>query len=68
MDRSFRTRGLITLLVFLFSIVAAIYVASRPRLASGQDPLVDIQNIETLRSRFNQDAGKARLILLLSPT
>ena len=68
MERSFRRRGLITLLVLLFSTLLAIYVASRPRLAPGQEPLMDIQSIETLRSQFNQDAGQTRLIILVSPT
>jgi hypothetical protein len=68
MDRSFRKRGLITLLVFLFSILLALFVASRPRLAPGQEPLMDIQSIDTLRSQFNQDVGQTRLIILVSPT
>ena len=68
MDRSFRRRGLITLSVLLFGAVLAVYVASRPRIALGQAPLVDIQSIETLHTQFNQDIGKTRLILLLSPT
>ena len=68
MDRSFRKRGWIILLVFLFSILLATYVATRPRLAPGQAPLIDVQGTVTLRSQFNQDVGKTRLILLVSPT
>ena len=68
MDRSFRKRSLITLLVFLLSILLALYVASRPRLAPGQEPLMDIHSIDTLRSQFNQDVGQTRLIILVSPT
>jgi len=68
MDRSFRKRGLITFLVILFSILLAVYVASRPRLAPGQKPIMDIPSIETLRSQFNHDVGQTRLIILVSPT
>jgi hypothetical protein len=68
MDRSFRTGGLIVLLVLLLSTILALYVASRPRLAPGQQPLVEIDSIETLRSQFNRDVGQARLIILVSPT
>ena len=45
-----------------------IYLETRPRIAPGQEPLTDIQNIETLRTQFNQDAGQTRLILLVAPT
>jgi len=38
------------------------------QLAPARDPLSEIQTIETLRAQFNRDAGKTRLILLLSPT
>ena len=31
-------------------------------------PLVDITSIEDLRVRFNEDRGRARIVLLVSPT
>jgi ferric-dicitrate binding protein FerR (iron transport regulator) len=31
-------------------------------------PLVDITSIEDLRTRFNEDRGRARIVLLVSPT
>ena len=37
-------------------------------LGHGREVLTDVQGIQTLRAQFNRDAGKARLILLLSPT
>ena len=56
------------LIVLLVTVLLGIYLETRPRLASGQKPLTDIQNIETLRAQFNQDVGKTRLIILVSPT
>jgi hypothetical protein len=56
------------LILLLLAILLGIYLETRPRLAPGQAPLTDIQNIGTLRTQFNQDIGKTRLILLVSPT
>ena len=64
----FLSKRTIVLLVVLFAIGLATYRAAQPRMAPGQAPLADISNIETLRAQFNQDAGKTRLILLVSPT
>ena len=61
-------RSIIVILVLLATVVLGVYIQTRPRLAPGQEPLTDIQNIETLRAQFNKDAGKTRLILLVSPT
>jgi hypothetical protein len=35
---------------------------------TGEESLVDIKNIDTLRTQFNRDVGKIRLIILGSPT
>ena len=64
----FLSKRTIVLLIVLFAIGFATYLATRPRLAPGQAPLADIENIETLRTQFNQDVGKTRLIILVSPT
>ena len=56
------------LTIFLAAVLLSIYLESRPRLAPGQVPLVNIQSIETLRAQFNRDAGQTRLIILVSPT
>ena len=61
-------RSIIALIILVIALSLAVYVETRPRLAPGQEPLTDIQNIETLRSAFNRDAGKTRLIILGSPT
>jgi len=41
-------------------------------LAGGCGPgvptLTDISSVDTLKARFNEDAGKTRVVLLLSPT
>jgi len=68
MKRILSKRGVLVSAILLASLFAAIYFQTRPRLAPGQTPLVDIQNIETLRTQFNRDAGKSRLIILVSPT
>jgi hypothetical protein len=68
MSRFLSKRSILALAFILASIFLVVYVEIRPRLAPGQAPLADISNIETLRTQFNQDAGKTRLILLVSPT
>ena len=68
MNRFLSKRNILIFAVLFASIFLAIYVEMRPRQAPGQAPLTDISNIETLRAQFNQDAGKTRLIILVSPT
>jgi len=36
--------------------------------AAGTPPLQDIQSVADLQKRFQADAGKPRLVLLVSPT
>ena len=61
-------RSIFVVIILLVTVLIGIYIETRPRIAPGQEPLTDIQHIETLRMQFNQDAGKTRLILLASPT
>ena len=61
-------RSSLAIIILIMSILVGIYLETRPRIAAGQEPLTDIQNIETLRNQFNQDAGHTRLILLVAPT
>jgi hypothetical protein len=68
MNKFLSKRNIFVIVILLATIVLGIYLETRPRLAPGQAPLTDIQNIETLRAQFNQDVGKIRLIILVSPT
>jgi len=56
------------IIILLIIVVFGVYMETRPRIAPGQKPLTDIHNIETLQTQFNQELGKTRLILLVSPT
>ena len=68
MNKLLSKRRIFVLAVLLAGLLLAIYFETRPRLAPGQEPLSDIRDIETLRTQFNQDIGKTRLIILVSPT
>ena len=68
MGKFLSKRSIVMLFVFLGTLLLGVYIQTRPRLVPGQKPLTDIQNIETLRAQFNKDAGKTRLIILVSPT
>ena len=57
------------------ALAAAVMLAASPlqRAAAPAEPpaeptLDDLHSVDDLRSAFNRDAGKVRLILLLSPT
>ena len=68
MNQLLSKRNLLAVAVLLVGILLVLYFEPQSQLAPGTDPLTDIQSIETLRTQFNQDAGKTRLIMLLSPT
>ena len=68
MSKFLSKRSTVVFLVLLGTVLLGVYFQTRPHLAPGQKPLTDIQRIETLRAQFNQDAGKTRLIILVSPT
>jgi hypothetical protein len=61
-------RNLLVLAALSISVLLVLQVKPQDQLAAARKPLTEIQSIETLRSQFNRDAGKTRLILLLSPT
>ena len=67
-NRSLSKGGMLALIGLLIGALLFVYFLFQPQRVPGQAPLVDIQNIETLRTQFNLDAGKPRLIILVSPT
>jgi len=68
MNRYLSKRNIIVFAILVVTLSLGIYLETRPRLAPGQAPISDIQNIETLRTQFNADVGQSRLIILVSPT
>jgi hypothetical protein len=60
-----RWRWLIVGVVLAAAILAAFVGSYRP--APGTN-LTDLHNVDELRSQFNKDMGKVRIVLLLSPT
>jgi len=68
MNKYLSKRNIFVVIFLLATVLLGVYLETRPRLAPGQEPITDIQNIETLRVQFNSDVGKTRLIILVSPT
>ena len=60
-----RWKWLVIAVVVGAAICAGVIGSLKP---SSDVPLTDLNNIEELRARFNQDKGTPRLLLLLSPT
>ena len=60
-----RWRWVIVAVVFLAAIGAAIIGSVGP---GPNVTLTSLNNITELRDQFNRDAGKVRVLLLLSPT
>jgi hypothetical protein len=56
--------------VAVFAVIAAaIWFLNQWRHSTNTTTtLHDLSSVDVLRAQFNQDAGKTRLILLLSPT
>lgn len=67
-----RRRGVRPLVLSLLFVLGAWLVAGRPPIWHQPDPpragLTELRGVDELRARFNADAGKTRLILVLSPT
>jgi hypothetical protein len=68
MNKFLSKRSILVGFVLLAAFSLGVYFETRPRIAPGQEPLTDIQSIDTLRAQFNKDSGKTRLIILVSPT
>jgi hypothetical protein len=58
-------KWLVILLVFIVAGIAAVIGWIKPSL---NVTLTELNNIQDLQTRFNQDSGKVRVLLLLSPT
>lgn len=63
MSRITGLKWLIVVSLIAAAIVLGLFAAPRPKAT-----LNDLHTVEQLRARFNQDKGKTRLVLLLSPT
>ena len=60
-----RWKWLVIATVVVAAIIAGVIGSLKP---DSNVHLTDLNNIEDLRARFNQDKGTPRLLLLLSPT
>jgi hypothetical protein len=58
-----RTKVLLGIAGVVVAVVVALLLVPAPKA-----PLVDITSVDDLKSRFNEDGGKPRVILLVSPT
>ncbi len=60
-----RWKWLIITCVAVAAVIAGVIGSLKP---DSNVTLTELNNIEELRARFNQDKGTPRLLLLLSPT
>ena len=66
---SFRTMGLLAISAIVLLVAARFYLGGH-QVPAGQPPLGDLNSasLDTLRSAFNRNSDRVRVILLLSPT
>ncbi|MEO6214225.1 MAG: hypothetical protein ABIP65_11415 [Vicinamibacterales bacterium] len=64
--RDRRRRRLRLTCSLLFAALAACLLVGA--CGAGTPTLADIASVDALKARFNEDAGKPRIVLLLSPT
>ena len=58
----------VPVLVAMALVAAACGTSSPPRAEHPTTRLVDVSSVLPVRGAFNRDAGKTRLLVLLSPT
>jgi hypothetical protein len=58
----------VPVLIALTLVAAACGSSSPPRAERATTQLVDVSSVLPVRGAFNRDAGKTRLLVLLSPT
>jgi hypothetical protein len=63
--QNLRWKWLVIALVVVAAIIAGVIGSRQP---NSNIALTDLHEIQELRTRFNQDKGTPRLLLLLSPT
>jgi hypothetical protein len=68
MKRFFTVRNIIAAAALLIGILIVFYAKVQPGRAPGTQTLTNIETIDTLRTQFNRDVGKIRLVILVSPT
>lgn len=68
MHKLLSKRNVIVFTVLIAALLLGLYIENPSQTAPGQEPLTDIQNTDTLRTQFNRDVGKTRLIILVAPT
>lgn len=57
MGNKLARRSSFAITILIIALLVSIYLETRPRMAVGREPLTDIQNIQSLRNQFNQDAA-----------
>jgi hypothetical protein len=54
--------------LLIVSLLAAAIILGLVGSSPPKTPLAELKSIDELKSRFNQDRGMPRLVLLISPT